>query len=224
MASYVPFVNSENDIRFLDEVFTKPAFVRAYTFKPRVISQLKGRYKLWLDAGVDALENGIPDDSTISSYFTNIDGHEVLTQRASDQKVDNGAIEQFVGNLLDKCRSYKPLWISVPQLPVTLDRVDNSINKSLAKASGKWNDSQKPRSKLILPIILTHQDQVKYSEKRGRVIKLTSSLLDVSNADGIWVVDRSMADASGSRTLGEKRIPNTKASNKTSTSGTSIYL
>jgi hypothetical protein len=205
----VPFVNGENDIRFLDEVFTKPAFVRAYTFKPRVISRLHGHYKLWLDAGVDSLENGITADQTINSYFTNIDGHEVLTQRVIGQKVDNGAIEQFVGNLLDKCRSYKPLWISVPQLPFTLDKVDNSINRSLAKASEKWNDSQKSRSKLILPVILTHQDQVNYADNRKKIARLTSSLLDLSNADGIWVVERSMADTSGSQTLGRKRIPNT---------------
>ncbi|MDX1969845.1 MAG: hypothetical protein SFV23_21915 [Planctomycetaceae bacterium] len=119
----------------------------------------------------------------------------------------SGQVEEFVNSLLDVANQSSPSWISVPQLPLVDDSRRNKINKALAVATGKWRAASGFTGKLILPLIVTHQRQTNLKTSRNPKVSAAIDCYSRAAADGIWVVDKSLDDESGSPTLRDNRFP-----------------
>jgi hypothetical protein len=115
--------------------------------------------------------------------------------------------DAFVKAVMEKCAGYKPAWISVPQFPLVDSSDRNKINRALAKATGKWKSSSGFSGRLILPLVFTHQDQVNGKTARNPKVQQAERCYRESQADGVWVVENSLKDESGSSTLRETRFP-----------------
>ncbi len=77
----------------------------------------------------------------------------------------------------------------------------------LAKAAGGWKSAHNFSGRLILPLIFTHQNQINGKTERNPKVELGRRCYDEARADGFWVVDASLGDESGSRTLRNTRLP-----------------
>jgi hypothetical protein len=77
----------------------------------------------------------------------------------------------------------------------------------LAQAAGKWKSSSGYSGRLILPLVFTHQEQVNGKTNRNPKVNLAERCYHEAQADGFWVVDKSLADDSGSATLRNTRFP-----------------
>ena len=80
-------------------------------------------------------------------------------------------------------------------------------NRALAVATGKWKSSSGFAGRLILPLVLTHQEQVNGKVARNPKVQQAERCYHEAQADGLWVVDKSLTDDSGSATLRNKRFP-----------------
>jgi hypothetical protein len=110
----------------------------------------------------------------------------------------------FVKPLMDRCAAHKPAWITVPQIPLkNSDR--NKINRALATATGRWKSASGFSGNLILPLVFTRQDQVNGKTARNPRVQQGERCYHEAQSDGFWVVERSLADDSGSSTL-RKRL------------------
>lgn len=95
----------------------------------------------------------------------------------------------------------------MPQLPRVIDSSRNTINRLLAKATGEWKSSHAFSGRFILPLTFTHQDQVNGKTQRNPQVKQAGRCYHESQADGFWVVDKTLDDESGSKTLRNTRVP-----------------
>ncbi len=116
-------------------------------------------------------------------------------------------VSAFVVAVMDKCSCHKPSWITVPQIPLVNDSGRNKINRALAKATGKWKSSSGFSGRLILPLVFTNQKQINGKTARNVKLEQAERCYHESQADGLWVVDKSLTDDSGSPTLRNKRFP-----------------
>jgi len=117
-------------------------------------------------------------------------------------------VHSFVREILKECAKKKPRWISVPQLPHVEGTDRNQINRMMADATASWSSDSTFRGKLVLPVILTHQDQLKTKAARTARIRAAASSFRRARAHGIWIVDCSLDDSTGSRVLRNSRFPN----------------
>jgi hypothetical protein len=140
-------------------------------------------------------------------FIKDIDGFEQIAEPGFAAKPDSNLVNRFVKALLAQCMKYKPAWITVPQLPFVNDSTRNKLNRALAKASRDWKSSHSFSVRLILPVIFTHQDQIKGKTERNPKVAQAGRCYREAQADGFWVVDTSLTDESGSRTLRNTRFP-----------------
>jgi len=61
--------------------------------------------------------------------------------------------------------------------------------------------------RMILPLIFTHQDQINGKTERNPKIQQATRCYHEAQADGFWVVDKTLTDDNGSRTLRNIRFP-----------------
>src|SRR6185369_3983755 len=120
-----------------------------------------------------------------------------------DQKI----VKTFVKELLDRCVKKKPAWITIPQLPIVKDSARNKINRVLARATGEWKSTNNYSGRLILPLIFTNQNQINGKTQRNPKVTQAARCYHEAHADGFWVVDESLTDESGSKTLRNTRLP-----------------
>jgi len=80
-------------------------------------------------------------------------------------------------------------------------------NRCLADLSGDWYRDRIPSSQLILPAIFTHQDQINLKTKAAPFVRSLITNCRRSLTHGLWVVDTSLDDQSGSPTNQKKRFP-----------------
>jgi hypothetical protein len=103
-------------------------------------------------------------------------------------------LNAFVAENLDACMEHRPVWVSVPQLPVPQDGSRNKINRMLAEAAGLWKRESRPDAKLILPVIFTSPATLRRKPRRDDKLRVALECHRLAHAGGIWVVDTTLSD------------------------------
>jgi len=222
-ADHIPFVFNVKDCEILRKSYSDSMMIRvSLETRDQIANRLPSTVKLWLDGAVDGIRNWDPEKvrSKIKNeentrlkpyhdYITHFPGCEKIRDAAFQARPDKGVVEEFVRKVMDKCRegSRKPDWLSVPQLPIEKDMTRNKINRSLAEAAGKWRAEKRFTGKMILPVILTHQDQVHLRKGRKGPLSEVGHCYKLARADGVWVTETSLNDKEGSKPLSTKRFP-----------------
>jgi len=131
--------------------------------------------------------------NNLENIFNTFDGYQILTDRKHWIKKNYSLLQTFVDSILDKCCTYNPSWITIPQLPLVADGSRNKINIWLAEATGNWI-TKKNNIKLILPVIITNTNILTKKPLRDQKLKLVSDCYRKANASGIWIVDNTLSD------------------------------
>jgi len=207
MASQIPFVNSTNDLKLLEQLFSDSPIVRVSLTNPEIWKSLPKKQRVWVDGGVDALETWPPKQDNVKEVLEDFENCSQIADSSFQAKPDRRKISAFVAGVLDACAAKHPVWTSVPQLPMVSGNHRNKINRLLAESSAEWRVKKRYDKKLVLPVVLTHQDQTKYKQYRANIVKLAAEGVTLSGADEVWIVDSSLDDLSGSDTLGRTRFP-----------------
>jgi hypothetical protein len=100
----------------------------------------------------------------------------------------------FVKSVLNKCVAHKPTWITVPQIPILSGTERNKINRTLAAATAKWKTESGFSGRLILPLVMTHVDQVTGKTARNPIIQQAKRCYQDAGANGLWIVNKGLAD------------------------------
>jgi len=165
---------------------------------------------LWIDPAIDGYHNLLIGQRIHRlardwrECINQFDENEILFNSRFLNPPDSEKVRTFVTSALDKCLKYKPEWITVPQLPMVNDSSRNKINRALAKATCEWRSKSQFKGKLILPLIFTHQNQLRLKVQWKAKLKLAKACYDNAEADGIWVVDSDLYDQKGSGTFGRR--------------------
>lgn len=210
MRDYIPFVNGEADCELVAKYYSDSAMARLTLEKAdRLVSSLPKGLNIWLDPGVDGF-NRPYSDSPSSSWKTHMERfrwHKEIGDPVFHAKPDSSKVEEFVFALLRRCAGFKPRAISVPQLPMTNGADRNSMNRALASATAKWKVDQAFAGWLILPAVFTDQKQLNKKSDRNSKCRVIKACYERSQADGLWVVDSTLQDQTGSPTFRNKRFP-----------------
>jgi hypothetical protein len=208
VSSLVPFVFSKTDCSLASRFHSDSEVVR-------VSLEAIGRRSLtlpasdfWVDAAIDGFDNHDTWDDIWTRYAATF-VHTDLILDSQYQENPDSRVGAFVTSVMSACAdlSPKPKWISVPQLPYVDGSLRNKINRLLAKAAGDWKRDTKFRGKLILPIVITHQDHVNLKTARTPKVTLAKQCFLRSGADGYWVAEASLGDQAGAGTYDKVRFP-----------------
>jgi hypothetical protein len=220
MAEYIPFITSPKARDLVKKIYSDAQIARVPLDLAEKIA-LPPALKLWVDPGVDGLDDlearrprrdkRDPDKERKSAWYElmkDISGFEEIADPTFTAKPNPKVVQNFVAQLLDRCaKQTNDGWITVPQLPIVSDASRNKINRALAKATGDWTTSRRYSGKLILPLIFTHQNQINGKTQRNPKVAQAGRCYHEAHADGFWVVDSSLTDESGSKTLRNTRLP-----------------
>jgi hypothetical protein len=210
MAKHVPFAYGAKDGEMVTAYYSDSEIVRvSLETADKVLSTLPPKMGVWLDAAADGFEHWPSISDGWKRHMERFAGWRSIGDAAFQQRPDAKIANKFVGEVLDACMNVtpKPLWLSVPQLPTVSDASRNKINRALAAATGAWRARKRFHGKLILPVILTHQEQANLKVNRNQRIRLAGQCFESAGADGYWVVEASLSDQSGAGTFERKRFP-----------------
>src|SRR4051794_41144050 len=94
------------------------------------------------DLRIHDLSKGTPnadkDDDPRKAWhdsITSFSGHDKVADAAFQRSPNKAIVEKFVNDALDACLPFKPVAISVPQLPHVDDSGRNKLNRALAEAA-----------------------------------------------------------------------------------------
>lgn len=208
MADHIPFVTSSQTMRLVRSLYADSSFVRLSLDVAEKLATPSKSVRLWIDPGVDGLHDLATrsPDSAWYKLIKSTPGFASLSRPNFISKPDVGVVETFITSILDRCAKQNPSWITVPQLPVVNDSERNKLNREFAKATGKWKSSNRFAGRLIFPLIFTHQDQTKGKTQRNPKLHQAHRCYHESQADGLWTVETSLMEESGSATLRNKRF------------------
>ncbi len=214
MPSYIPFIMSMTDCDVLETHYSDCRIVRIpLDLRRTTWSRLPAGVALWIDPAMDGLHYLIRSREQGKSTWKKArnEGWQEWLGRFGDietisdpgfvQAPKKPVIKSFVQGLLNECASKKPRWVSVPQLPHADDVSRNRINRYLADAAATWTCDRSFAGRLILPVILTHRRQLKDKANRTAKIKAVADCFKRSQSHRVWVVDESLDDSAGLRTL-----------------------
>lgn len=204
MADHIPFINSQKDAALAKDYYADSAYFR---LSLELISQkpaTRPNGKIWIDAGVDgfAQPNPNPQWKAFAHRFASATSFSENICTPNKQTVDS-----FVRSVLDACVKHSPEWISVPQLPYSRDTSRNKTNRMLAAATAEWRKTASFRGVLILPIILTHQEQTKNRTHWKHSVDLATTCFERSGAQGYWIADQDLSDQAGTGSFESRRFP-----------------
>ncbi len=218
MADHIPFVYSKTGAKLAQKFYSDSAYVRVPLHSYHTLKTLLSESQhIWIDPEIDGIHNHelAPPSSTNNptneytnkwlEYTSQVQNFNAVRQNL--KKPTSSAVEIFIFDILDRCNAFSPECISVPQLPVTNNSDRNKINKCMAIATGLWKSSRSYTGKLIFPLILTNQSQSNLKSSRNPKIHEAVKNYTDSAATGLWVVDSSLDDDTGSKTLQDTRFP-----------------
>jgi hypothetical protein len=209
MASHIPFVNTAPDCDRLNKAYSDSEIVRVSLESIEGIkTRVPKRISLWVDPAIDGYNHLLDNSRVIQKWLDlkeRFEENDVLSDSGSIEKPDSGRVQTFVSSVLDKCLEFRPRWITVPQLPLVNDSSRNKINKELAKATAQWKLSRGYNDNLILPLVFTHENQLKGKARWKPKLNTAKTCYDNSGATGVWVVDSSLNDQQG-RARHERRF------------------
>jgi hypothetical protein len=215
MSDHIPIITGEEAGGLTKKVYGDSGVIRVPLDRSqRLTAFVPPSSKLWIDPCVDGCDDietrrSKPGEKNNSwfDFMNKLPNFEKLGQPSFCAKPPQAEVTAFVKALMNQCAARKPAWITVPQLPIANGNDRNKINRSLAQAAGKWKSSSNYAGRLILPLIFTHQGQVNGKTNRNPKVQLAERCYHDAQADGLWVVDKSLADDNGSATLRNKRFP-----------------
>jgi hypothetical protein len=206
MEDYIPFIYSSRDWSVTSAVYPDATVYRlpiqCADFPPPVDA------RLWIDTGTDSLENWPFDNNTsFADFFGEIPEAEQIADASFQVTPEKAVVSRYIATVLESVldRVRRVEWLSVPQLAYVDGSERNKINRALAAATDDWKARKKYKGKLILPIILTNQRQLNNKTERNGKVALAASCRELSQSDGVWVVDSSLNDQAGTGNL-EKRF------------------
>src|SRR6266542_2385372 len=204
MSDHIPFITSQPAFELVKAVYSDSQIARVSLDSAKKYTPLPASMGLWIDPAVDGLHEldsrrtRADKKNAWSAFMKGIHGFEKIANPTSLTKPDIPDVKQFTNDLLDRCLSVKPHWITVPQLPIVDDSSRNKINRLLAQATGEWRSSHSFKGRLILPLIFTNQKQLNGKTERNPKVEQARRCYDEAHADGFWVVDSSLTDDNGS--------------------------
>lgn len=209
LASHIPFITGDTGAGLVGLYYPDSEFVRVVLDNAaRLCPLLPKGPKLWIDPAVDGMDNvSTRAEKPWHQFMASIAHFADVASPAFQAKPVKTAVEQFVKGVLDRCMTYSPDWITVPQLPLVTDSSRNKINRMLAGASASWKTSSGFKGKLILPLVFTNQKQINLKTDRNHKVKQAKDCFGDAKADGIWTVDKTLNDDNGSPTLHTTRFP-----------------
>ncbi len=216
MANSIPFIHTTSDCEIAKRIYSDSLIVRINLKAISALAEdLPRRSSIWLDPAVDALHNltsiqAATDNSVAKQwldYIERFDNATTIVKAEFLKKPIEKAVKEFVYSVLDECLIYEPTWLSVPQLPIVSGTTRNKLNTQLARSTAAWRVDRSFRGKLILPIIITKQDQSNKKTQRNPHVAQVARGFKQSSADGTWTVDASLADQEGSGTFASLRFP-----------------
>ncbi len=209
MAEQIPFITSDDTARITRRFYADSEIVRIPIDRATsLLPLLRPAFRIWLDPCVDGMDDiDSRRDRPWFAFMKRFPRFEDVGKPPFQAKPVASEVEAFVDAILDNCASQKPAWITVPQMPLITNSDRNKINRALAAATGKWKSRKGFAGKLILPVIFTHQEQVNGKTARNPKIQQAEKCYHDAQADGLWVVERSLVDDSGSATLRNRRLP-----------------
>ena len=214
MADHIPFITGEDSGNLVKKVYPDADIVRVPLDRAaRFLQFLPASSKAWLDPcvdGMDDLETRRSQPNKRNTWFdfmTAFAHFEKIGTASYHAKLVASEVDAFVEAVMDKCADHRPAWITVPQIPLVTNSERNKINRAMAAATGKWKRSSGFPGRLILPLVFTHQDQINGKTARNPKVQQAERCYHEAQADGFWVVDKSLTDDNGSSTLRNKRFP-----------------
>ena len=210
IADHIPFVSNEGDCKLLRKFYSDSIRVRVSLENlKRIASKLPSESRLWLDGGIDGLDNWrqTSGNKSYKEYIEQFSNVNTIGDPDFQKNPDKELVKTFVRSVMDACCKgpRKPDWLSIPQLPLRRDLKRNKMNRFLAEAAGEWKVVKRFRGKMILPIVLTHQNLVNNKTQRKVPLSLVESCYERGSAGGVWVSETSLNDQGGGEPL-ERRF------------------
>ena len=210
MADHIPFITGPDVGGLVKRVYPDCEVARIPLGRAQQLRRfVPAGAKLWLDPCVDGmhdLESRRSTKKRPNAWFDFMSGFPKLEKvGSSPYDAKKGEVREFVEAVMDKCAEHSPAWITVPQLPLVEGSCRNRINRELAKATGEWKNNRRFVGRLILPLVLTHQRQIRGRTERRPKLAQAERCYQEAEAEGLWVVESSLDDEKGSSTL-RKRL------------------
>src|ERR1019366_4547115 len=179
MPEFIPFANTDRDWQILNKYFSTAEVAR--TTCDSLSKALKRRpgQKLWIDAGVDGLEQWPPINDGFKKHISSWSEPESIVDTTFQKKPDRVRVNGFVESVLDQIvANAEPDWMSVPQLPCAMGSNRNKINRQLARATAQWSARNRFKGRLVLPLIVSHGSQIKLKQERNKRLELLFDCLE----------------------------------------------
>lgn len=199
MADYIPFVNNDTDYQLARDYYADASAVRVLLPAPRPDPEdrrLK-QMRLWIDAGIDGYHCLLSKTRVFDSWKTYIrrfDENGLLADATQVNKPSYAKIKRFVASVLNYCAEFQPPWLTVPQLPVVEGTSRNQVNRLLAQATGEWRTERSFTGRLILPLIFTHQSQLKGRTQWRNTVETAVKCYLHAGAGAFWTADSDLDD------------------------------
>ena len=212
MATFIPFITGDTSFQLANKHYSAADYFRVPLDKIEKCAAGMKVGQLWIDAGIDGMDDievRIKPD-TKNAWFDCLDEFphfRKIADKSYAAKPNKSEVAAFVDNVLDKCLTFQPSCITVPQLPMTDGSARNKLNRMLAEATGNWKSKVSYSGTLILPIVFTHQSQLRGKTIRNSKVSTAEKCFLDANAAGYWAVDADLKDESGSKTLTSRRFP-----------------
>jgi len=211
MTEYIPFVSTSSDLEILRKYYSQCEFVRIpYEKADKLVSDIPNS-SIWLDPCVDGYHHRLVTKwpsgpkkgwqnyyrnlwNKLEDLFKQFPNYDFLADPKNWRNNRQADLDVFIERLLEECARFKPMWISVPQLPITKSKKRNNVNKMLAQATNRWKRRTNWNGKLILPVIFTNQSQLNTPATRRDRIEDIAVCFEFSGAKSIWIVDETLSD------------------------------
>ena len=202
MAEYIPIIQTERDCRIWSRLYSGSPIARvSLETLPKTSKHVQGA-RLWIDAGIDGLENWPTINESFRQYLGTLQSVDRIVDPQFQARPTPEVIGNFVKSALDRVLAFSNTdWISVPQLPCIKDASRNRINRLLASQADAWKSTTRFAGDFIVPVVITHSSQIKLKAERTKRIDNALAAVDLSKAAGVWIVDASLYDQDGSSSL-----------------------
>jgi hypothetical protein len=205
-------VNTNTDFKILKQYYTQHQIVRLPLDSiDRLVPKISNTAAIWVDPCIDGYEHRLTTKwakdpradwsqyykalwNNLEKLFAPFPHYHLLTNPNNWRKTQQANLDRFITSVLDKCASYDPMWISVPQLPLVDKGSRNKINTMLAEAAGKWKKKTSWAGHLVLPVIVTNQKQLSTPTIQREKLRTIVNSFENSEAQGLWIVDVSLSD------------------------------
>jgi hypothetical protein len=206
MNSTIVFINSVNDSGICKQLYNSPMIARLSIVGSRRNQVIPPNLKLWVDAGVDGLHSD-SFQADYRDYLKQYKYFDLMADKAFQSKPDKIKVKSFVHSVLDRCQEFEPFWVSIPFLPMVSDNSRNKINRYIAEFAMEWKIKERQSPRFVIPCILTNSKQYMLKQYRSNIIRMIVDCVNLCEAHGLWIVDSTLNDSSGSDTLGHKKLP-----------------